>query len=755
MSEQKILFEIYLDNGEFKVKAKEASDGLGKIGDSAKKSEGAFSKLKSSWVGTTLAIGALALGVKKLISVFGDTVKAASNLQETQNKFDVVFKNSKKQADAFAKTLVDAYGMAKEESMAFLAGTGDILQGLGMQSDKALELSNSVAQLGTDLASFSNVEGGAERAINALSSALTGEREALKAYGIVINEEMIKAELQAQGKEKLTGLSLTQAKAEATIALAYQQSGNAIGDMARSFNSYANIQRRVESSIADQKAGIGDKLIPALSGLGLVFLETSKDGNFFSGAMQAVAKTVAGLINGLAILLNLMEYASNKGKKAGAENFIRTGTKGFEDKLKEIDNKYKDEAKLFGVSSYKFMMEKAKAGDETAKQYIKELAIIKKDIDQAEKDIVGFDSKAAMIRGDWTGEKNLNTVAQNKAIEDRLKNKKNTNTTPTGDGKEKQANVASIYTLIDTDSEASARAMQSELDNINLAHKQGLISKKEFEEAKFALEKKYTEDSMVAFNKKLEAMMGGYQTFTSGFTQLSSGLSEVIAMSASNQTANIDNETQAQMEVINTRYQTEVDAINNSASTAEQKAVQLKALDEKKAREEKALQDAAAKEKRKIARETAEIQKKISLFETGVNIPTGAFMAWKSAQVLPFPASAVVGGALAAGATALGLAKLKMINEQPLPSYAVGSWAIPQDQVAQVHKGEMIIPKTFADSVRAGEGAITGGGSSGGINIYVQGSVIDAQGLLEIVDDMQEKRASNMGATKYFMRSAY
>lgn len=156
----------------------------------------------------------------KVVGALKESVKYASDLQETQNKFDVVFKNSSEKAQEYAQVLIDSYGMAKREAMDFLAGTGDILTGMGMQADAALELSNATAQLGTDLASFSNVEGGAERAIQAITSAMTGEREALKAYGIIVSEEMVMEELRMQGKDKLTGMSLVQAKAEATLAIA-------------------------------------------------------------------------------------------------------------------------------------------------------------------------------------------------------------------------------------------------------------------------------------------------------------------------------------------------------------------------------------------------------------------------------------------------------------------------------------------------------------------------------------------------------
>lgn len=70
----------------------------------------------------------------------------------------------------------------------------------------------------------------------------------------------------------------------------------------------------------------------------------------------------------------------------------------------------------------------------------------------------------------------------------------------------------------------------------------------------------------------------------------------------------------------------------------------------------------------------------------------------------------------------------------------VGSSNIPQDQFGMVHKGETIIPRTFADGIRSGELALVGGGSSGaagGTSVYVSvnvdGSVVSERELVDAV----------------------
>ena len=159
----------------------------------------------------------------------------------------------------------DGYGLAKSEAEKLLANTGDLLTGFGYTGAAALEMSERLNKLAVDTSSFSNIEGGAQRASAALTSALLGEREAVKALGIVIREEDILQRLAAKGKKDLTGQALLQAKAEETLNIAYEQSKNAIGDLERSKDSYANVTRRLNARIKEQSETIGSKLLPGLS----------------------------------------------------------------------------------------------------------------------------------------------------------------------------------------------------------------------------------------------------------------------------------------------------------------------------------------------------------------------------------------------------------------------------------------------------------------------------------------------------------
>jgi len=228
------------------------------LGKSTKKSGDGLGGFVSKFGGAIVAVSGLAIGMKK-------AVDAASDLQETTQKFNVVFKEVQAEANAMAKVLQTTYGMGVEESKRLLAATGDLFTGLGMGQKEALVMSGTIQKLGADLASFSNLEGGAARASDILTKAMLGEREALGSLGVKVSEEMVKTEVAVGKKSKYKGMTELQAKAAATLNIVMAQTKAAHGDVIRSGDTYAATQRKLSSGFADVSAIIGEMLLPAFN----------------------------------------------------------------------------------------------------------------------------------------------------------------------------------------------------------------------------------------------------------------------------------------------------------------------------------------------------------------------------------------------------------------------------------------------------------------------------------------------------------
>lgn len=219
-------------------------------------------------------------------------VKMASDFEETQSKFNTVFKDISDNAQAASKELSDSFGLSSRASMQLLSDTGDLLTGFGFTQEEALKLSKEVNKLAVDLASFTNVQGGAEAASKALTKALLGERESIKQLGIAITEADLKSFAAEQG---LVFKELGRVeKATLTYQLALQQSQNAVGDFARTSDSFANQLRILKAELEDVAVQLGVEILPLAKDLVSGLRDLAKFTNRFSSEQRTAALQVAG-----------------------------------------------------------------------------------------------------------------------------------------------------------------------------------------------------------------------------------------------------------------------------------------------------------------------------------------------------------------------------------------------------------------------------------------------------------------------------
>lgn len=90
----------------------------------------------------------------------------------------------------------------------------------------------------------------------------------------------------------------------------------------------------------------------------------------------------------------------------------------------------------------------------------------------------------------------------------------------------------------------------------------------------------------------------------------------------------------------------------------------------------------------------------------------------------------LIGYILAPAAAAVAFAGTAAFGS--LLSFDVGAWELPHDMVAQVHKGEMIVPANFSDGLRSALGGGIGdmqSASSGDTHVHFHVSAIDGAGV--------------------------
>jgi hypothetical protein len=239
-----------------KVKARAAKNELSQFNKKIEETITSSDKIRN--VGLALTAGLtlpLALAARS-------SVNLASDAEETRSKFATVFEQVSMGAENVADSFAKNFGLAGTTARQLLGDTGDLLVGFGFTEQKALDLSQQVNELAVDLASFTNFSGGAEGASAALTKALLGERESLKSLGIAISEEQVKKKIGVLLSKGATFASEQEAKAQATFAIAVDQSKKALGDYARTQNSAANLQRQLSARTIELQEGFGRLLLP-------------------------------------------------------------------------------------------------------------------------------------------------------------------------------------------------------------------------------------------------------------------------------------------------------------------------------------------------------------------------------------------------------------------------------------------------------------------------------------------------------------
>jgi len=230
-------------------------------------------------------------------------IKSASEAQETEGKFTAVYNNLRGEASATAKSFAEDFDLANSTAQKYLSATGDMLTGFGFSQKDALAMSDRVNRLAVDLASFQNLEGGAERASRALTSGLLGEREAMKSLGIAILEKDVKERVALLASQGMTFATERQAKAYATLTLATEQSKNAIGDYARTREGYANSERRFMEARKAMAEEWGKILLPLATKVMDFFTFMTKQFRRSDDATKRFILTMGGFTALIPILL--------------------------------------------------------------------------------------------------------------------------------------------------------------------------------------------------------------------------------------------------------------------------------------------------------------------------------------------------------------------------------------------------------------------------------------------------------------------
>ena len=268
------------------VGANKVSKALDNVSDSAKRTHNQVEKNTKanaqfaagmSGLSKAAITGAAAIAAKSLLDFSLSAIQAASSAQEAAGAFGTTFAGAAEKLNGELAKNANLFGLTTSEAQQLISVFGSVAQGIGFTQEESADLSSDLFNLAGDIASFNNITAGAAPVLQAFRSALVGEREALKTYGIAITEAEVQTKAFEQtGKTSADALT-RQEKALATTALIFERSAVQQGNAAREASGFAAQTLIARSATQELREELGEQLLPAAGEILRTFNEIRTD----------------------------------------------------------------------------------------------------------------------------------------------------------------------------------------------------------------------------------------------------------------------------------------------------------------------------------------------------------------------------------------------------------------------------------------------------------------------------------------------
>jgi len=258
------------------------------------------------------AIGAAGFAADELVK----SKKAASDLNETISKSSVIFKQNQSAMEAWANNAATSMAMTKRDALEAASTFAVLLQNMGKVSGKdGAEYSKRLVQMATDLSSLHNVP--VAQALEDIRSALTGQIEPMRKYGVTIDEVTLKHKAMEMGVRVSAGALDPATKTMAIYKTLLDQTKYAAGDFARTSDQVANQERILQAQIENLRGELGKNFLPLYKNLLNLTNDIAKSANVAAIGFGALFGKMSELNNGKVKSGGFLEFLATTLRGAG------------------------------------------------------------------------------------------------------------------------------------------------------------------------------------------------------------------------------------------------------------------------------------------------------------------------------------------------------------------------------------------------------------------------------------------------------
>ncbi len=281
----------------------QSNTGLAASNNKAAKSFGVLGTGISS---AQAKFGIYSVVFRQIARTASDWVKESNDYVENLNLFTVAMGDAAESALEYAEAVKEAVGIDPSEWIRNQGVFKQITGGFGVMEEKANLMSKNLTQLGYDISSFYNIS--IEEAMEKLQSGIAGEIEPLRRLGYAIDVATLQEVAYAHGIEQSVNTMNQAQKSQLRYLAIMEQSGNVMGDMARTVQTPANALRILNQQITQLTRALGNLLIPFLQQI--------------IPYIQAFVEVITDAIQALALLVGFelpeIDYSGLDGVTSGA-----------------------------------------------------------------------------------------------------------------------------------------------------------------------------------------------------------------------------------------------------------------------------------------------------------------------------------------------------------------------------------------------------------------------------------------------------
>ena len=221
-------------------------------------------------------------------------VDMASSVEEMQSKSSVVFgkfvQNVRGQLEQFGNEV----GRSTFELEQMASSIQDTFVPMGFAREEASKLAVQLTKLAVDVASFNNASD--TETMMAFQSALVGNHETVRRFGVVITEATLKQELLRMGINKSAKDVTNAEKVQARLNLIIAGTADAHDDASRTAGSFANQSKALGSALDELIVSAITPLLPKLTNIVTGLTNTVKATEEFLRVIGLIPKDLSTVI---------------------------------------------------------------------------------------------------------------------------------------------------------------------------------------------------------------------------------------------------------------------------------------------------------------------------------------------------------------------------------------------------------------------------------------------------------------------------